>query len=347
MTDYTISRVFPSDSRAMAEVDTLLEREGLRRDGNLDYTCGIYDEDSRMIATGSCFGNTLRCFAVREDRQGEGLLNRLLTHLVEVQYQRGNVHLFLYTKESAAAFFKDLGFYEIARVKGSLVFMENRRDGFPGYLRRLEGCRREGRSAAVVMNANPFTLGHQYLLETVAACFDTLHLFLVSEDASLIPADIRRRLLKAGTSHLPNVVLHDSGPYIISAATFPSYFLKDREAVIEGQARLDLTVFCRIAEVLDVTCRCVGEEPASLVTGIYNHVMQEELPKCGIECRVIPRKELDGRPISASVVRQCLQEGNLEALRGMVPQTTMDYFLSREAEPVLERLQNAGSVTHY
>lgn len=227
----------------------------------------MFDEDYHVIGTGSCFGNTLRCFAVSSDHQGEGLLNQIITHLIEVQCARGNLHLFLYTKVKSSKFFGDLGFYEIARVEDTLVFMENRRDGFGAYLRGLEKTKTEGRSAALVMNANPFTLGHQYLVETAAAACDTLHLFVVSEDASLVPFAVRKRLVAEGVRHLSNVVLHDSGPYIISNATFPSYFLKDETAVIEGHARLDLAVFTKIAAVLNVTARYVGEEPASQVTG--------------------------------------------------------------------------------
>lgn len=180
------------------------------------------------------------------------------------------MQLFLYTKISTARFFRDLGFYEIARVDDTLVFMENRRNGFSGYLKKLEQTRREGRSAAIVMNANPFTLGHQYLVEKTAAEWDTVHLFLVSEEASLVPFPVRKRLVQAGTAHLPNVRIHDSGPYIISSATFPSYFLKEENAVIRGHTLLDLAVFTRIARALDISCRCVGEEPTSRVTGLYN-----------------------------------------------------------------------------
>ena len=184
---YSISRVSPGDKRTMAEIDALLVREGIRRDRNLDYTCAMYDEGRRVVATGSCFGCTLRCLAVSAAHQGEGLLNQVVTHLMEVQLERGNLRLFLYTKESTAKFFGDLGFYEIARADGALVFMENRRDGFGRYLRDLEQARRPGRSAALVMNANPFTLGHRYLAETAAAACDTLHLFLVSPISSAAP----------------------------------------------------------------------------------------------------------------------------------------------------------------
>lgn len=347
MSEYTISQVYPGDKTTLAQIDALLQQEGIRRDGNLDYTCAMFDENYQVIGTGSCFGNTLRCFAVSSDHQGEGLLNQIITHLIEVQCARGNLRLFLYTKAESAKFFGDLGFYEIARVEDTLVFMENRRDGFGSYLQELEKTKTGGRSAALVMNANPFTLGHQYLAETAAAACDTLHLFVVSEDASLVPFAVRKKLVAEGVKHLPNVILHDSGPYIISNATFPSYFLKDEAAVIDGHARLDLAVFTRIAKALNITARYVGEEPTSQVTGLYNQIMCEQLPKAGIDCIVVPRKEANGRAISASTVRQCLQTGDWDTLETLLPRTTLDYFRSQEAAPVLERIRKAGNVVHY
>ena len=347
MSDYSISQVYPTDRRALAQIDALLKQEGITRDGNLDYICAMQDEDDNIIATGSCFGSTLRCFAVSREHQGEGLLNEIISHLMEVQYARGNMHLFLYTKVNSSKFFGSLGFYEIARVDGTLVFMENRKSGFPNYLKNLEQTKREGVSAALVMNANPFTLGHQYLVETAAAHCDTLHLFVLSEDASLVPFTARKKLVKEGVAHIPNVVLHDSGPYIISSATFPSYFLKDEAAVIDGHARLDLAVFTKIAAALNVTQRYVGEEPTSQVTGAYNRIMTQELPKAGIQCHIIPRKEFAGKAISASTVRQALQSEDWTLLRSLVPQTTYAYFRSPEAAPVLDKIRRAGNVVHY
>ena len=76
-----------------------LEQEGIRRDGNLDYTCGIFNDDWELAATGSCFGNTIRCLAVSGRHRGEGLLNQIVSHLVEVQLARGSACL-LYTSPS-------------------------------------------------------------------------------------------------------------------------------------------------------------------------------------------------------------------------------------------------------
>lgn len=348
MSDYVITQIQPTDKRGNRLVDELLTAEGIQRDRNLDYTCGMYDDEMNLIATGSCFGNTLRCMAVSHEHQGEGLMNSIVSHLIEVQFSRGNTHLFLYTKCDSARFFGDLGFYEIARINDQIVFMENRRTGFSSYLNTLGKQKEEApKVAALVMNANPFTLGHQYLVEKAAAENDILHLFIVSEDASLVPFHIRKKLVMEGTAHLSNIRYHDSGPYIISNATFPSYFQKDEQAVIQSHAMLDLTVFVRIASALGITRRYVGEEPTSLVTGIYNQIMSEKLPENGIECIIVPRKENSGKAISASTVRQALKEESWTLLQELVPETTLNYFRSPEAKPVLDRIQNCMNVIHY
>ena len=348
MSDYTISKVYPSDKRANSQIEKLLLNEGIRRDKNLDYTCAVYDDDYNIIATGSCFGNTLRCMAVSHEHQGEGLMNEVVTHLVQYEYSRGVNQLFLYTKCNSAKFFGDLGFYEIVRIADQVVFMENRRTGFSDYLSELSKSKREGKNvAALVLNANPFTLGHQYLVEKASGENDVLHVFIVSEDASLVPFEVRKKLVVAGTSHLHNIVYHDTGPYIISSATFPSYFQKDDEAVIESHANLDLEIFVKIAESLGINARYVGEEPKSLVTGIYNRMMSEKLPEHGIKCVIVPRKTEGGEVISASNVRQAIKEGRLDEIRGLVPESTYEFFASPEAESVIARIRGTENVIHY
>ena len=350
MSFYSISKIYPGDHFANNQIQKLLQEEGIRRDPNLDYTCGMYDEDMNIIATGSLFGNTLRCMAVSHQHQGEGLMNEIVTHLIEVQFERGNTHLFLYTKYDTAKFFKDLGFYEIARVSNQLVFMENRRTGFSDYLKKLKtACpeKNTGSIAALVMNANPFTNGHLYLVEKAAAENDVLHLFMVSEDASLIPYFVRRKLIMEATSHLPNICYHDSGPYIISNATFPSYFQKDESSVITGHAQLDLTIFKLISEALHINRRYVGEEPTSQVTGIYNKIMAEELPKADIECIIVPRLGFNNSPVSASTVRQAIHDGRIDSIKPLVPETTYRFFTSPEADEIIKNIQKHENVVHY
>ena len=361
MSEYAISQIYPSDRRANTQINELLLAEGIRRDANLDYTCGMYDEEMNIIATGSCFGNTLRCMAVSNAHQGEGLMNQIVTHLISIQFERGNTHLFLYTKCNSAKFFGDLGFYEIARIDGQIVFMENRKTGFTAYLEKLKketeqsevfrqfSCNDSAKTkiAALVMNANPFTLGHQYLVEKAASENDILHLFIVSEDQSLVPFSVRKKLVLEGTAHLKNIIYHESGPYIISNATFPSYFQKDADAVMESHANLDLTIFVRIAQTLGINYRYVGEEPNSQVTGIYNEIMAKKLPENQIACKIIPRKEANGSVISASTVRTALKSGKMELLKTLVPETTLRYFQSEEAAPVIEKIKATQNVVHH
>ena len=98
MSDTFVTAISPGNRRAQAQMDALLAREGIARDRNLTYSAGIFTEDGEMIATGSLFENTLRCMAVDGAHRGEGLMAEIVSHLVQVQLERGNTHLFLYTK---------------------------------------------------------------------------------------------------------------------------------------------------------------------------------------------------------------------------------------------------------
>ena len=352
-----IEVIRPDDRLGKAEVEKLLKKEGIERDPHLDYTAGLYDTEGRLIATGSCFQNTIRCLAVTSELQGEGLMATVVSHLLKVQASRGNDPVFLYTKPESAVMFADLGFSEIVRLS-DVVFMENRKDGFLTWLTgiqktlserplKLPGRRKNARIAAVVMNANPFTLGHRYLLEQVSKENDRVILFLLSEENGPIPYAVRKKLVEADIEDLPRVVLVPAGSYIISHATFPSYFLKSEENVIRAHAELDLCLFGRIAEALGITRRYVGEEPFSRVTSVYNELMARELPKTGVECRIVPRLAAGDVPVSASTVREALQKGDFESLRTLLPESTYDYFCSEEAAPVLEAIRKAGDVRHY
>ncbi len=342
----TLSQILPGSRWENEQVDKLLEAEGIRRDGNLDYTCGLFDEDWNLAATGSCFHNTLRCLAVSHTRQGEGLLNQIIGHLMEVQMLRGNSHLFMYTKPNSAKFMADLGFMEIGRVPGKLVFMENRRGGFRRYCESLEKAEGQ-RIAGIVMNANPFTKGHQYLVEKAAKENDVVHLFVLSEEAGPIPFAVRKKLVQEGVAHLKNVIVHDSGPYIISSATFPSYFLKDGDTVIRTQAELDLQVFSKIAESLGIQRRYVGEEKFSHVTALYNEVMRVKLPELGIECIEVPRLVSNETVISASTVRQAIHDGHLEDIKDFLPATTYAFFAGEEGKTVCAAIRAEENVIHY
>lgn len=351
--DITILPIYPNDKISNKKILKLLNQEGIKRDRNLDYTCAVYDSGYNIIGTGSCFGNTLRCLAISSEHRGEGLTNKIISHLIQYQFERGNFHLFIYTKYTIYHLFKNLGFYDIVRIKDQIVFMENKKTGFNDYLNALSKTKTNNSSnnnkiAAIVMNANPFTLGHQYLVEKASKENDLLHLFIISEDKSIVPFDIRKRLIIEGTKHLSNIIYHDSGPYIISSATFPSYFQKDEKDVIESHANIDIEIFLKISKALDINFRYIGEEPESLVTGIYNQLMEEKLPKNGIKCIIVPRiKNKNGNIISSSDVREAIKNDQFDKIKDMVPESTYKFFISKEGENIVKKIKQIDDIQHY
>ena len=137
-------------------------------------------------------------------------------------------------------------------------------------------------------------------------------------------AEDRLQLVKEGTADLPNVTVYPTGPYLISSATFPTYFLKDREQAGLVQCRLDIEIFSRyFIPKFGITTRYVGTEPTSPMTNAYNEALKAHLP---IPVREIPRLEADGMPISASTVRSLLGTGQADLLRKLVPDTTFTYL---------------------
>ena len=186
----------------------------------------------------------------------------------------------------------------------------------------------QGTIGSVVMNCNPFTLGHRYLIDIASKDCDFLYIFVVEEDKSFFSFADRLMLVKSGTSDICNVKVIPSGRFIISSFTLPEYFSKEVEKYVKIDASKDLETFAKfIAPTLSITKRYVGEEPFDPITKQYNQAMLELLPKYGIEVIEIQRKQsLDGLTISAQYVRKLLKENSFSEIAKIVPKTTMDYL---------------------
>jgi len=302
-----------------------LSLAGLHADGTAEQTVLLWDDDC-LIATASRQGNLLKYIAVAEERQGEGLLAKVLTPLRQEAIRVGYRHLFLYTKPENRALFADLFFYPVAQTE-SVLLMEDKKKGIHTFLERLPVSPADGAVGAAVMNCDPFTLGHLHLIETAAAECAQLYVFVLSEEQSCFSAAERLELVKAGTAHLPNVTVLPTGPYLISQATFPTYFLKEREKAGEIQCQLDIEIFTRyFAPHFSITRRYVGTEPLSPLTCRYNEVLKNMLPRCGIEVREIFRLSRGETPVSASAVRKAWKEGDLDGIKELVPDTTWAFL---------------------
>ena len=302
-----------------------LAKAGLTADTDATQTVLIWDAE-QLIATGSRTGNLLKYIAVDPTRQGEGLLAKVLTALRQEAFGEGYQHLFLYTKPVNGPLFSDLLFYPVAQT-GDVLLMEDRKDGIGSFIQELSPQKRAGKIGAAVMNCDPFTLGHQYLIETAAKDCDHLYVFVLSEDKGHFSAADRLEMVRRGTEHLSNVTVLPTGPYLISSATFPTYFLKNRDQAEQIHCQLDVAVFVRhFAPAFSVSARYVGTEPLSELTNQYNEVLKTQLPQQGIAVVEIPRLSINDTPISASAVRNALETKNPQALRSLVPPTTFAYL---------------------
>ncbi len=311
--------------RKKALWNTFLERMALQPDENRDATVLIWENDE-LIATGSRKENLLKCIAVDDAHQGEGLTATVLTHLRQDAFRAGHKHLFLYTKPKNLLQFSSLFFYPVAQTRDVLL-MENRQNGIGNFLDSLPVPGKEEKIGAAVMNCNPFTLGHRYLIETAAKECDWLYVFVLSEDKSQFPAADRLLLVKEGTKDIPNVTVLPTGPYLISSATFPTYFLPKDVQVQSVQCLLDIEIFTRyFVPKFHITTRFVGTEPLSQVTDLYNQALAANLPERGVELRQLVRLEQEDQPISASRVRALLGTGQSDAVKALVPPSTFVYL---------------------
>ena len=189
------------------------------------------------------------------------------------------------------------------------------------------------RIGSIVMNCNPFTNGHRFLIEEASKKCDILYVFVVEEDRSVFPFKDRFELVKRGVSDLNNVIVVPSGQFIISQITFQAYFQKEEKQEIVINASNDITIFAtKIAPELGINIRFAGDEPFDNITNQYNSTMKRLLPRFGIKFEVIKRKQFLDIPISASRVRSLLLKKSFNEIKSIVPKTTYNYLFNRFAK---------------
>lgn len=343
-------------------VEAFLAANGLRLAPLDRYVVVTRDEDGdEILAGGGLDGNVIKCVAVSESARSEGLMNILVSRLIAIAREEGRESVKAFTKPENEGIFKSLGFALIASSPKAIL-MENGRGGLPEYRKYLESLARPGRNGAIVMNANPFTKGHRYLVEQAASQVDNLYVIVVKEDRSRFPYAERKAMIDAGCAGLDNVVVCEGSDYAISAATFPTYFMKKLDDATDTQIALDLNLFVNhIAQPLGVTVRFAGSEPEDALTRRYNELMAEILPGTSvavvrqahqpdpelvkgsalrqarrpIDFIEIPRLEQNGNPISATSLRRALDKGNLKEAMEYIPESSIPYLVADLAERAL------------
>lgn len=186
----------------------------------------VWEENGEILATGSIAGNVLKYIAICSKVQGHGeTFNSLVSKLENEAAMMGRFHLFVFTKPQYSQSFQYVGFHELAKVEQGTV-LESGTPDIHDYISSLPHFNDQERSkiAGIVMNANPFTKGHRYLVETASKENDYVYVFVVSEDVSIFSFSDRFKLVKAGVADLPNVIVVPGKEYMVSYATFPAYF---------------------------------------------------------------------------------------------------------------------------
>ena len=357
-----IQTLNPTIPRQRQRIEAFLKRNGLRFD-DMHYYAAVTDDDGEMIAGGGLKGNVIKCVAVDDAHKGEAIANTLISHLIAHANEEGHSNVMLFTKPKNRQLFESLSFRLLAEVPEA-VLMETGIGGIYNTVEALKKIKEEGEvckennqdckkeektnlnittpqplttttplRGVVVMNCNPFTLGHRYLIEQAAKQVERLFVMVVREDCSLFAYAERKAMVEQGVAHLENVTVIDGSEYAISQATFPTYFLKRLDDAADTQMLLDLDLFRRhIAPALGATVRFVGTEPTDRLTRRYNQLMHEVLA----DVREIVRLEKDGNAVSASRVRKAMEQGDMSTIRQLVPPTTLPYIIAHLATQALQ-----------
>lgn len=313
----------------------------LQYDDHYDVVMGIHDSKGKLIATGARDGYILKMIAVSQDSQASEIYSELITSLVANGFEAGHESFLIFTKPELYHAFTALNFHLLS-VTSKVALLEYG-SGIKDYLRKYKSCVRKGDNGAVIMNCNPFTKGHQYLVEQAAAKCDHLYVFVVEEDSSSFPFRVRYRLVEKGVAHLDNVTVLPTGYYAVSRGTFPSYFIDAETDVSLHQLETDLNIFVKyIAPFFNITTRFAGTEPYCKITGAYNSGMRSILPLSGISFEEIERLKTGCDAISASKVRRLLIEGRAQEAVNYLPPSTMEYINSDEFNNEINTSQMSG-----
>jgi [citrate (pro-3S)-lyase] ligase len=312
----------------------LVQSQGLSIDEKIDLTIGIYDE-TVLVATGSLYANVLKMIAVDPKRQGENLTALVLQTLIDRLTERNITKYFIYTKPEYQEIFSSLHFSLIIQTDAIALF-ENASYTIRERLSDLKKTLKleRGTTASIVMNCNPVTKGHLYLIEKCASQQDNVIIFLVEENLSVFPFQVRYKLLKKATSHLRNVHVLPSTPYIISAATFPTYFLKEIDQASQMYMDLDIMIFKKyFMDIFNIDFRYAGTEPLDFMTRQYNETMHRILKDQWIS---IDRLSHDHHIVSASLVRRLARDQKFKSLKPFVPGVTYRFLISKKGKALFK-----------
>ena len=318
------------------KVENFLQTFELRLD-EVDYYVGIFAlSDDQLFGVGGLNKDVIKCIAISNELQDTGLGMKLISHLYTTALNRGYSSVKVFTKPKNKDIFESLAFHTLAQAEKAIL-LENG-NGLKEYCKYLSSLRREGKNGCIVMNANPFTIGHRYLIEQASKQVNNLYIIVVKENKSLFSYDERKAMIEKGTEDLDNVIVCKGSVYQISSATFPTYFLKTIDDATDTQISLDLDLFIKhIAPSLNISVRFAGTEPKDILTCRYNALMREILTKNSISFAEVPRLEVKDSVVSATSLRDRLLNFDISSACEYAYTTTIPYIISFCAAQSLQK----------
>jgi len=351
-TDFRIEILDVENPFDVKIVDEFLSQNGFEfKPDEVDETMILYNLNDEVIGTGSYKKQTLKFVVVAPKFRETTAFSHIVTTLSNIILEN-HKRCFVFTKPENAVLFSSMGFKEIARAEPLFVALEfgyHLIDFYQNYLLKNKVETKTDNIASIVVNCNPFTNGHLFLIEKASAESEIVYLFVVEEDKSSFPYLIRRKIIEEGVAHLKNVVVISSGPYIVSGAIFPNYFLKTNEwsQISQKQAELDVKIFANyVVPVLNIKKRYVGTENYCSTTKAYNEAMKRILPDFNCEVIEVTRKAIGIDPennpnyISASKVRAAIRADKLNDVLDFIPDSTKRFLLSDDAKDIIEKIKN-------
>jgi [citrate (pro-3S)-lyase] ligase len=322
----------------------------------VECTMIVYNLKGEIVGTGSHQGRILKYVAVAPKFRDTTAFALIVTYMTE-KLLKIYKHTFVFTRPENSVRFCGLGYTLIATAEPLFAVLEFGFESvftYQDYLKTLKVKALTNDIAAIVVNCNPFTNGHLFLIEKAAAENEVVYLFVVEEDLSAFPFLVRWELISKGVRHLKNVVMVRGGMYIVSGTIFPAYFLKNETIsdVMQKQAELDVRIFADyIVPVLGIKKRYVGTEDFCKTTEAYNMAMKTILPQYGVEITEVIRKSIgltrDNSPdyISASKVRDAIRSDTLDEVINFLPESTREFLFSDESL-VIRRKIKEGTGRH-
>jgi [citrate (pro-3S)-lyase] ligase len=266
-----------TNERRVAKVKDFLGKNDLALTDDVELFVTA-SEEGEMVACGGISGKILKCVAVTPRLRGQRFVLKVIDELLEAAKKRGQKELFLFSSPKNQAYFESHGFGLIGSSGNEVILMENT-DNLGRYKAQLREKRVEGKAiGSAVLCDTPLRDREIALIQRASHMCDWLHVFIVCDhDKEGFTSD-RAAVLRERLKAFENITVHERSEYMISKATFPTYFIQDQDRISALHAELDLKIFKEhIAPSLGITHRFVGSE--SDVNESHNVLMEHILSK--------------------------------------------------------------------